>query len=91
VRRRLRAILWFLFWCAFFSLAFTPIYRIADSLLLAFLLTGFAIMVVGKLWKLWKYRTHPELFDAQASSGQGGTFERWRRWALDEYDEENNS
>jgi hypothetical protein len=44
-------------------------------------------MFIGKVWKLWKYRHNPEMFSAHAGSGQGGIFEGFRRWALDEYDD----
>jgi hypothetical protein len=87
VSRRVRGFLWFTAWCAFFSLAFTPLYEVADGLLLAFLITSFLIMFIGKVWKLWKYRHNPEMFSAHAGSGQGGIFEGFRRWALDEYDD----
>jgi hypothetical protein len=88
-RKRLRALLWFSLWIAFFSLAFTPLYWFADSLLLAALVAGFVVFNAAKVHKLWKYRSDPQMREAHRSSGQGGIFtnDRWRRWALDDYDD----
>ena len=91
--RKLRAILWFLLWIAFFSLAFTPVYWIADALLLVVLVTGLIIFTGAKIHKLWKYRSDPQMREAHMSSGQGRVFEndRWRRWALDDYDDKKDN
>jgi hypothetical protein len=89
--RRLRALLWFLLWCAFFSLAFTPVYWLADSLLLAALIALLVVSTGKRTYQLWKYRSIPEMRQAIASAGQGGIFSaRWRRWTLDEHSDDSN-
>ena len=85
--RRFRALLWFLFWCAFLSLAFTEAYWLADSLLLAALVIGFIVFNVIKVRELWKHRSDPEMREAIASSGQGTVFSSVRRWAADDSSE----
>jgi len=89
IPRKVRALLWFLIWIAFFSLAFTPAYWIADGLLLFALLAALLIGTGAKLHKLWKYRIDPQMRASHMSSGQGAVFEskRLRRWALDEDDD----
>jgi steroid 5-alpha reductase family enzyme len=82
--RRFRALLWFLFWCGFLSLAFTRAYWIADSLLLAALVITFVVFNVAKVHQLWKHRSDPEMREAIASSGQGGVFKSLQRWAADD-------
>jgi hypothetical protein len=91
-KRKLRALLWFLLWIAFFSLAFTPAYWFADALLLAALVTGMIVFTGAKIHKLWKYRSDPQMREAHTSSGQGGVFgnDRWRRWALDDHEDKGN-
>ncbi len=81
--------LWFLTWCAFFSLAFTRAYWIAEGLLSVALVLGLLVMTAAKLRQLWQYRSDPAMRNAIISSGQGGVFNnsRWRRWALDLDDE----
>jgi len=84
--RRFRALLWFLLWCAVFSLAFTRVYWLADSLLLVALFLALLIVTGVKVQKLWKYRLDPPTREAHMGSGQGSVFENklWRRWVLDE-------
>ena len=89
VTRMFRGLLWFILFAAFFSLAFTPAYPIADALLVGFLVLSLLVATARKLWLMWKYRSNPEMFEAHISSGQGGLWgARWRRWALDEYDKD---
>ena len=87
-RNRFPALLWFLGWCAFFSLAFTSAYWIADALLLATLVTTMIVFNAAKVQKLWKYRSDPQMRDAHISAGKGGIFdhERWLRFVYDSDD-----
>jgi hypothetical protein len=89
-RNRTRGLLWFFLWIAFFSLAFTPAYWIADTLLLSALVAAFIVFNGVKIHEVWKYRLDPKLREAHPGSGRGGVTarDRWRRWALDDQEDD---
>ena len=76
----LKAFAYFVLSCAIASLAFTRASNIADAILGVFLVAALTLLVVRKIFVLWRNWDDPEARNAHISAGAQGLFPKWERW-----------
>jgi hypothetical protein len=87
MKRRLRAVFWFLFSLMILGVSTLPGYRVVDRVLLSGMGVLLLILSVLKIQDIWKSRGNPEVRESKGMIGQLYLFPRsWQRWILDERD-----
>ena len=88
MKRRLRAVFWFLLSLAILGLSATHVYELVDRLFLFGMATLLLTLSVLKIWEIWKSRGNPDEREKRGMLGQLYLFPRsWQRWILDEHDD----
>jgi hypothetical protein len=89
MKRRLRAVFWFLFSLAILGLSASRIYSAVDQLLLFGMAALLLTLSVLKVWEIWKSRGNPAERENKGMLGQLYLFPRsWQRWILDEHNDD---
>jgi hypothetical protein len=85
MKRRLRAVFWFLLSLVILGLSATPRYQVVDRLLLFAMATLLLTLSMLKIREIWKSRANPDERENKGMLGQLYLFPRsWQRWILDE-------
>jgi hypothetical protein len=76
----IKAFAYFLLSWAIASLAFTRASDIADAILGILLVAALTLLVVRKIFVLWRHWDDTEARNAHISAGAQGLFPKWEHW-----------